>query len=271
MRMTAALVSKLQGMLDPATGPPKDPTNDIDKKLRMLLHSDKWPLAVEPSRMCDPNSDDDKLVRAAAILDQVVDVQIAGLRFLDYGCGEGHAAFVASDDAELSVGYDLSNMGWGQFPDRHNFILTDDPSDYHPFDIILMHDVLDHVEDDPIAVLEHARDMLGPRGRLCVLCHPFSSKTGGHNCRLLNRAYSHLFFPEESSGQKVIRPLEEYKTWFSAAGLVIKHERPFFGDVPKLFQLPHLSERIRLIYGEEKLPEEELRVDAIVYSLSKEL
>lgn len=269
LKQAMILMAKIQEAMGSPEETPKDPAPDLDRKMWMLIHSDKWPVAIEPRHLCDSNSDEDKMTRANAILDQVVDVDLYGLKFLDYGCGEGHVAFAAAKTASVSVGYDLYKMGWDIFPETHNLILTTDPSDYGPFDVILLHDVLDHVKD-PLSVLEHARSLLDNRGRICVFCHPWCSKTGGHNYRDTNRAYAQLFFPEEE-GQKVYRPFEEYKDWFDDAGLVVKHERPSFNEIPKILHVQTLAERLKAIYGEDKFPEEHLRVSNIVYSLSKEL
>lgn len=250
------------------------PTRDLDKKLRMLLHSDKWPLAVEKHRLCDINSDADKLARANAILDQVVDVSVAGKRFLDFGCGEGHVPFASIGlGAEVAVGYDLLRQGWGQFPNIPSLILTSElavADEYAPFDIILIHDVLDHCLD-PIETLEEAKQFLADDGRICVKCHPWCSRHGGHNYHGINRAYAQLFFPE-GEGQRVMRPFEEYREWFAQAGLEIRYERPSYGEIPKFFQMSnYLSDKLKAIYDSEEFPDEFLRIESVTYTLSKQL
>ena len=273
LKEATSLLEQIRPQVESQPDAPRSSSGkDLDKKLRMLLHSDKWPLAVDPRRIGDTNSDADKMARAAAILDQVVDVPIAGKRLLDFGCGEGHVAFAAIErEVDVAVGYDLLKQGWGQFPSLSNLVLTTElavTDEYAPYDVILMHDVLDHCLD-PVEALEEAREFLADGGRICVKCHPFCSRHGGHNYHTLNRAYAQLFFPE-GEGQRVLRPFQEYREWFEDAGLNVLYERPEYGEVPKFFQMsPYLSDKLKDLYGQADFPEEELRIESIVYSLSK--
>lgn len=245
----------------------------LDEKIKMLLHSNKWPLAIEESRICDTNCDEDKITRALAILDQIIDVDINNKKLLDFGCGEGHVSYMSTKfSPEISIGYDIIRQGWGQFP-KNTAILTSDISIVNknaPYDIILLHDVLDHVED-PIDVLQTCRKLLSNNGRMCVKCHPYCSKHGGHTYHTLNRAYSQFFLPNNLP-QKILRPLQEYQKWFVYSGFNIIHQKPNYNEVPILFSTTSsLSNIIKSIYESDEFPYQHLMIESINYSLSPAL
>jgi hypothetical protein len=58
--------------------------------LEPLLKSDQWPQAVNEYLICDLNSEDDKDARAQGIIAAMIDPDLTGKKFLDFGCGEGH-------------------------------------------------------------------------------------------------------------------------------------------------------------------------------------
>lgn len=76
--------------------------------LKAFLNSGEWPQAVNPEVICSVNSKEDKLERAEGILNIVVNADLIGKKFLDFGTGEGHVPFKAQEQkVKLSVGYDL--------------------------------------------------------------------------------------------------------------------------------------------------------------------
>lgn len=264
-----SILTKLRPMIDES---PK--SKDFDKKLKNLIMSDKWPLAVELRHLGDPNSDDHKLARAKTIIDRLIDTNLTDKKVLDYGCGEGFLAFAAADEAAASIGYDPCRQGWAQFPDRYNLGFVqdyDDLAEHAPFDLIVLYDVLDHIEEeDPSAFLKGVIDLMADDGRLFVYCHPWCSRHGGHNYHGINKAYSQLLFPSDDV-LKVLRPMQEYKDWFSNAGLVINYEKAICGDIPAILQVPAISDRIKELYESDTFPAEHLKVEGIAYSLSKKL
>lgn len=81
-----------------------------------------------------------------------------GTRFLDYGCGKGlFVRFLRKRGHTMAFGYDpygkASDTG-----DKANL-------DQAPFDVILLQDVLEHVED-PEALLKEMDGLLAPGGRI---------------------------------------------------------------------------------------------------------
>ncbi len=205
------------------------------KKLKELLNSDQWPAAVEPSLICDVSSEQDKEYRAEGILDLIIDISLNGLSFLDFGCGEGHVVEKAAlQKPKISVGYDIvQSERWEQWPQNDNMTLTtkwEDVVAKGPYNVILLYDVVDHIEEDVIEELKKIKEVLSPGGKVFVRCHPWCSRHGTHLYRQINKAYIHLVFTEEELkelgffGQKtreVIHPIATYEKWFKKAGFRI--------------------------------------------------
>ena len=76
-----------------------EPTENLSQfeELKKALFSDKWPVAVNPNLICDPNSSEDKKERGIGILELIIEDQLTKeSKFLDFGCGEGHCVTSAS-------------------------------------------------------------------------------------------------------------------------------------------------------------------------------
>ena len=200
-------------------------------KLRALLRGTKWPFAVHPNLLI-ANNDQDKLERADSILDWMMGNNLQDKKFLDFGCGEGHVAYQASQRAKLSIGYDINETGWERFKGTDRFLLTSEFQEAHrhgPYDVILLYDVLDHImTEEPQDVLKDLRSVLKDDGKVYVRCHPWCSRHGTHAYKSLNKAYIHFFFtPEELEKmgvsslptRKIIHPITTYDDWFQKAGL----------------------------------------------------
>lgn len=232
-----------------------DPPCDEFNIIGDLLNSESWPEAVFPAQIADLNSETDKDERAQGI-SNILLPPLDGKRFLDFGCGEGHLAAYASKEAEYSVGYDIlapkaSRFEWDA-PQQSMLLTTDFGSvkEHGPYDVILLYDVVDHCES-PSELLEMAKSVLAPEGRLYMRCHPWCSRHGGHAYRFLNKAFAHLIFSEEELRTmgvelekvvKVVRPLDTYAKMIAKAGLVldsdleVDHQQveSFFRDTPPI-------------------------------------
>lgn len=202
--------------------------------LKRLLDSDKWPSAVFQSQIADENSETDKRERAEGISDILLP-PLQGKKFLDFGCGEGHIAEYNSKIAELSVGYDIkkstkSLFDWEELKEK--LLLTTDFAKVQaegPYDVILIYDVLDHVENESMEdVLSKAKSVLSPNGNVYLRCHPWSSRHGSHLYRKMNKAFLHLVFNDEElrtlgleiePNQKVLYPIRTYFNAIESAGL----------------------------------------------------
>jgi SAM-dependent methyltransferase len=108
-------------------------------------------------------------------------------RVLEDGCGLGAYTLRLAEDASLSVGLDIELE---RIATAHQKIINGRPlpvvggvGEYLPFpadsfDLILSHEVLEHVQDDQLAVTEIVRT-LKPGGRLVLFCpnrgYPFET------------------------------------------------------------------------------------------------
>lgn len=222
---------------------------------RSMLDEANWPVAVDPACICD--NEEKAYERADNILDLLVGEHLKGKRFLDYGCGEGYVIpKVKERESALVLGYDVD-------PTKCKFQGPDFTADFEivkqhaPYDIILLHDVLDHVVIiDPIQVLQQVKSVLSPKGRVYIRNHPWSSRHGGHVYLQKNKAFMHLVFDEVELTRiggytadhniRVVTPIDTYRFWFEQAGFNVKSEIPIKNKVEEFFLLPSpVQDRIK--------------------------
>lgn len=203
------------------------------ESLKNLLYAESWPEAVDPTQIC--GSENDKLIRADWILDVLIDENLKNKTFLDFGTGEGHVAIQASKRTLTSFAYDTTDNITLSTPKPDNFRFFNNFSDLDncsPFDVILLHDVLDHTPN-PIEILGQVKSILNSEGVVYVRTHPFCSRHGQHLYKQLNKAFVHLVFdkneleklnltPEQTI--KIIHPLATYGPWFQQAGFKVVSE-----------------------------------------------
>jgi len=253
--------------------------------LKNALLSDKWPVAVNPSLICDPNSDSDKKERGIGILELVIEDPIKDGKFLDFGCGEGHSVSESVEilGCALSVGYDIKQHKW---KDTENIKFTtsfEEVAALGPYDAILLFDVIDHVTgESPESLLKKASDLLSPNGRIYVRCHPWMSKHATHLYHKLNKAYVHLIFTEDEIAKlsdyvpeyiiKVTHPIATYSAYFKASNLKILSHRNIAEKVDPFFKIPKITERIIANTGNKfnEFPEFQMGIQFIDFVLAKE-
>lgn len=238
-----------------------------------------WPVAVQPELICD--SEDKARQRAAAIMDIFVCEHLKGKKFLDYGCGQGHSVPEAMKrEAAVAMGYDIRADAFkadGQMTSSFSEVAKNGP-----YDIILLHDVLDHIiMIDPIQALVQAKSVLAPNGKIYIRNHPWSSRHGGHLYTQKNRAFLHLVMDEVELTRtggltfehniKVIRPLVTYKHWFETAGLKVKSEIAVRDAVEDYFTKPSpVQERLTKIWGDQYEMVSHMEVSFVEYVLESE-
>jgi len=210
----------------------------VNKELALLdslLKSEQWPDAVFKLQIADENSEKDKEERAEGICDILLP-PMTNKKFLDFGCGEGHMAKYVSKEAIVSVGYDLKKNPKSQFEwedKNENLLLTVDfekVKSEGPYDVVIIYDVLDHVEEDDMGgVLSKAKSVLSDGGKIYLRCHPWAGRHGGHAYRKINKAFVHLVLTEEEltslgleldPNQKVMYPLAAYSKAIEDASLL---------------------------------------------------
>jgi 2-polyprenyl-3-methyl-5-hydroxy-6-metoxy-1,4-benzoquinol methylase len=215
-----------------AQGPPAELIN--------LLNSKEWPHAVDPSLICDITSEQDKEDRAEGILDLIIDVHLENLKFLDFGCGEGHVVNKSrTQKPRMAVGYDIKKSDkWDNWEKSPNVMFTDswvDVKQSGPYNIVLMYDVIDHMicsEEEVVAQLKEIKQALAINGKVYLRSHPWCSRHGTHLYHKLNKAFAHIVFTgeelkvmgyQQEQVRKVLYPLKEYKRMFSAAGFKVSY------------------------------------------------
>lgn len=253
-----------------------------------LIDAPEWPEAVPTDLLCE-DTKEDKIARAETLLDMVIETNLKDMRFLDYGCGDGYMAIQSlSRGVSLAVGYDpvggFSSTGYSRVK------LTDDPASLVPggYDVILLYDVLDHAEY-PREVLGHVARLLAPGGIVYAVCHPWTSRHGGHLYRKFNKAYAHLWLDDEGLRhrgldlgviQRVLRPVRTYRRWFESAGFHVRSEVPVVGDpLERFFRDKPVWDRLASMYAEERartgLPSDDdiqniFEIDFVNYTLQVE-
>lgn len=236
------------------------------KHVADLLAIDCWPESILSSIANKKPSDQDQMHRANAVLDTMLDRSVDGLKFLDYGCGEGWMAQeICKRGVAESWAYDhQANARWSslngvkaissrdQFPKTNNY-----------FDVIMLYDVLDHCED-PVELMSHVKSCISHTGVVYVRCHPWTSKHASHLFKHgLNKAYLHLFL-NWSELKEIIkedplftRPeknaIEAYHWWFK--DFEIKRERFIDEPVSQFFHVPAFKE---LLASEQQIPLSEI-------------
>lgn len=256
------------------------------ESLKKALMTDKWPEAVNPNLICQPDNENDKIDRGRGIIELMIEEDLKGLRFLDFGCGEGHCVYVGAEyEPELAVGYDVKHSeSWERFQKENTIFTTEFETVVAngPYDVIILFDVLDHVKgEDAVSLLSKAQSLLSDNGKIYMRCHPFISKHGTHLYHELNKAYVHLVFNEEEikdiipqskyaeESIGVIYPIKTYAQYIEEAGLKIITRRDITSKVEPFFKIPKIAERIILNTKTNVFPEFQMSQEFLDYVLKK--
>lgn len=269
----------------PQVAPPVLAQQDPYESLVTTLHSNKWPEAVNPNLICNPQSETDKQDRGRGIIELMIEEDLKELKFLDFGCGEGHAAGLAVEyKPALSVGYDIkAHPAWNNFTPSDNLQFTTDfaqVTQQGPYNIVLMFDVLDHaLSEDGASILQKAKSVLAPNGKIYLRCHPFTSRHATHLYHTLNKAYVHLVFTDEElqaivpnapykeDSNRIVTPLKTYGEIIEQAGLKIINKREVTEQVEPFFKTPQVAERIMRNINFQQFPEFQMSMQFIDYVL----
>jgi 2-polyprenyl-3-methyl-5-hydroxy-6-metoxy-1,4-benzoquinol methylase len=248
------------------------------ERVKSLVDDPGWPSAVNPDYLVETT--EGKQVRAKQILDLIVTEFLEGLKFLDYGCGEGFTTTEACADhrkATKVIGYDIEKQ-WGYDAAKMTTDLAIVEKDA-PYDIALLYDVLDHCEN-PVLELVRVRDVLSPMGRVYLRMHPWCGKHGGHLYKTINKAYAHIMFDEDEQMrlfgiagtfvQKLTNPISTYRDWFFQAGFDIIQESiirdtellPYFAKMDNIYVQERMS-----MYWKEQDPRKVLALNFVNYVL----
>lgn len=255
-------------------------SNDYEKSLhqiRTLLDGKEWPEAVNADFICD--SEDKAAIRAEHILDMLIGESLKGKKFLDFGCGQGQTLPAAlAREAAFAFGYDIDASQYKFSPEwfSHNF---EDVRKHAPYDIILLHDVLDHsILLNPAEILKQARSVLSSHGRIYVRNHPWCSRHGGHLYLQKNKAFLHLILDDVEltrcagiQGEhnvKVLDPINTYRNWIEEAGLSVKTELTIKSEVEEFFLEPSvIRDKLNQLWHDSDCIANYMEIDFVEYVL----
>ena len=213
-----------------------------------LILSDNWPTAVAASRIV--TTAEEQRVRAAAIVNHTIHESLTNLRFLDFGCGIGHAVGAARARGAMARGYDpkLLNTTEHTTTSNKSHIIK-----LGPYDVILMYDVIDHIAPNMLeSSLLYLKANMHTKTRAYIRVHPFTSRHGGHSYTTHNKAYIHLFLTPEEMKQSnvnidknnlVLNPRTYYKNLFTKQGFRIVSERTGHLKIESIIQklIPYVA------------------------------
>lgn len=244
-------------------------------ELRMMTKSNRWPEAVPGDFICE-NKEEEKLQRAQGI---IFDFELPeNLNFLDFGCGEGHVAFLKSLNSKKSIGFDLKDQNWSHFEKKENLIFStnwDEIEKNGPYDIILCNDVLDHAKD-PLEELKKIQKVKTPEiGKIFVRIHPWTSRHGSHLYKELNKAYLQLVFSEDElfvmgieqeKINKTLDPAKYYKDLFKQVGFTVLKEEAIDEIAEDIFSYDGpIRKRIQSNWPEETRYEDIIKIIEIQF------
>ena len=209
-------------------------------ELRLALEDAEWPEAVVTDSIC--NSDNKIQERAQNILDYFIPEPLENKKFLDYGCGNASTLEVARrKNASFAIGYDPYSNENGVEKDLGII------KSHGPYDVILVYDVLDHLENiSPVEALKQVKKLLSTNGTIYLNNHPWCSRHGGHLYKAKNKAFMHMVFDEveltrmggyapDCSTLHILKPLEEYRLWIAEADLEVVSEMVIRDKVEPFF------------------------------------
>jgi len=287
MEKANSLLKEAQEELDQSKSVVSDSGSEVD-----FLKSNNWPQAVNPNLICSTENEADKKERASGIVELMIEEDLEDKKFLDFGCGEGDTALVASTIADISVGYDIvQHSNWEDKVKNSKVVLTSDMNEVEkngPYDVILLFDVLDHVGphddiDAPQEILEKVNELLKPDGTVYLRCHPWISRHATHMYHWMNKAFAHVVYTDEELKemgvklgdpvQKVVAPILTYHKWINLSDFKIENERTIKEPVEEFFKSPKIADRIRnntAKYGLHlDFPDFQMSIQFIDYVLKK--
>ena len=217
-----------------------------------LILNEEWPQAVPHEIICQPDNENSKLERGEGIVELMIGKNIQKKTFLDFGCGEGHVVKAASRLASKAIGYDITQQGslpWEQSP---NLLTTDfkQIKSHAPFDIILLYDVMDHVQNKTVPqIVGQIKELCNRQTKVFIRFHPWCSRHGGHCYQKINKAFVHLFLTDSElkslglepfEGQKITEPMKTYQSQWSDFEII--HQHTLKSNIEDFFRLPKIEQ-----------------------------
>jgi SAM-dependent methyltransferase len=174
---------------------------------------------------------------AAHLLD-LIGAQVASGRLLDVGCGHGLLLDEARSRGYETVGLELSRSAARHAREALGLEVHEQPVetfvDLDGFDVVVLADVIEHLED-PVAAVDRCAGLLRPGGVLCVVTPDPSSLTA----RIAGRRWWG-FVPAHAC----LLPRATLRELLSARGLVISVDVPLVRSFSARRWVSGLAERL---------------------------
>ena len=244
-----------------------------------LIKSEEWPQALDPSTICSNQDDKHKFERGEAIVDIMLGDYIEGLDILDFGTGEGHACLgLKNKKANKVIGYDIVD----KFITLDNVLFTtnwDQVQENGPYDIILVYDVIDHIEKiNSLEALYLMKSVLKPGGQIFLRYHPWVARHGGHFYEKINKAYIHnvltdaeldYYTPKKDrlNIHKIFNTDQFYKSIALHSGLSILDENIHRKEIEPFFKQDKIKDRILRNCGLKNFPEKNFTIEFVDHVL----
>src|SRR5262245_48404219 len=191
---------------------------------------------------------------AAHLLD-LIGAEVPGGRLLDVGCGHGLLLDEARQRGFEVVGLELSRAAARHARDTFALdvreVAIEDFEDAEGFDVVVLADVLEHL-DDPVAAVERCARLLRPDGALCVVTPDPSSLTA----RIAGKRWWG-YVPAHAC----LLPRATLRELLGASGLVISADVPLVRSFSARRWTEGLAERLGPLHAPldaaaRRLPEE---------------
>lgn len=232
-------------------------------KVLDLLDDPEWPAAVEDDQICQ--SPQEELERTLSVMEFCIghNQLHRTKRLLDYGCGKQFFVEAAARfGIEIAIGYDI-------VPGENVTNDLETVEFYGPYDTIICHDVLDHLEGESMQeALQKMSNLLSKDGWLSIWFHPYCSRNGLHLHNQINKAYVHLLLDTHNLKYSapytipIFAPSKTYKNAVQSTNLKVMHMMCYKREVESFFTQ-------KKWFDELLIPQDELNICGVEYLLTK--
>lgn len=251
---------------------------DNNFNILSAIHSDLWPVAVNENLIINRDDEQEKKERGQGIIELYIDEPLENKKFLDYGCGEGHAVESASSVAKFSIGYDLKPFQkWEEINCTNNW---NEIVNNGPYDVVLLFDVLDHlIDENPVDILKKIKTIMVPNGSVYIRFHPITSRCATHSYHKINKAFIHLVLNHDEMLQLLpneddyiinngpTKPIKTYEEYIRESGFTIESRNEITEKPEDFFKNPNISKILQNRTGFNEFPEFQMSLNFVDYKL----
>lgn len=243
--------------------------------LRYEIKKDTWPEAESPKLTQSQKS--------MKLFGELISTPVKNKNILEFGCCDCELSSLLKSKfgAKTVVAFRLEDC---QSTDTNlldpNVIFTDKfrvAQQIAPFDIIILNDVIDHLEKPVFWIKQLAKMLSKETGRMFVRCHPWLSRNGTHLSEQMNKAFLHLMLSDDELGtlgvsnkftRKITDGMDSYKRFFEESNLKILNHKFYTKSIEVSFLKNQvILERIKKFTKIDKNLLEKLEVEFIDFEL----